>query len=47
MEEATYADVNFVHDDEEQGRLNEHPSSSDTITNTYEELEKILEETCA
>ena len=44
MEEATYADVNFVHDDEEHGRLNEHPSSSDTITNTYEELKKILEE---
>ena len=44
MEETTYVDVDFVVADEEQGRLNEHPSSSDTNTDTYEELKEVLEE---
>lgn len=44
MEETTYVDVDFFVADEEQGRLNEHPSSSDTYTDTYEELKKVLEE---
>ena len=44
MEETTYVDVDFVVADEEQRRLNEHHSSSDTNTDTYEELKKVLEE---
>ncbi|CAL6311300.1 unnamed protein product [Bathycoccus prasinos] len=44
MEETTYVDVDFVVANEEQGRLNEHPSSSDTNTDTYEELKEVLEE---
>ena len=44
MEETTYVDVDFVVDDEEQGRLNEHLSSSDTDSDKYEELKKISEE---
>lgn len=44
MEETTYVDVDFVVADEEQGRLNEHPSSSDTNTDTHEELKEVLEE---